>query len=498
MSINESAIGSAVDSSYKLYIGGKWVAGSEGRMISSYNPSNGEKLADFTDASHADVDAAVEAATKAFETWKEVGIQERSTLLLKIADLIDENADHLALVETLDNGKPLRETKAVDVPASSDHFRYFAGVIRSEEGTAQALDENTLTINLKEPLGVVGQIVPWNFPFLMAAWKIAPAIAAGNTVVIHPSSSTSLSLLEFAKLLDQVLPAGVVNVVTGRGSDSGDYMLQHPGFAKLAFTGSTQVGYEVAAAAAKRLIPATLELGGKSANIYFDDAPWERAIEGAQLGILFNQGQVCCAGSRVFVQEGIYDKFVAALKDAFEKVKVGLPWQDGVQMGAQVNGRQLEKILDYVKIGQDEGATLVTGGQKLANDGLENGVFMAPTILADATNDMRIAQEEIFGPVATVIKFKDVDDVIKLANESEYGLGGAVWTSNLNTALKVARGVRTGRMWVNTYNQLPAGAPFGGYKKSGIGRETYKSILDAYTQTKNIYISTKEKTEGLY
>ncbi|GGL49108.1 aldehyde dehydrogenase family protein [Sporolactobacillus putidus] len=498
MSVPESVLNQTVDSAYKLYIGGKWVDGSGNRKLASYNPSNGEKLAEFVNASHEDVDAAVEAATKAFESWKDVGVQEKSAILLKIADLIDANADRLALVETLDNGKPLRETKNVDVPASSDHFRYFAGVIRSEEGTAKALDENTLTINLKEPIGVVGQIVPWNFPLLMAAWKIAPAIAAGNTVVIHPSSSTSLSLLELAKLLDQVLPAGVVNVVTGRGSDSGDYMLHHPGFAKLAFTGSTQVGYEVADAAAKALIPATLELGGKSANIFFDDAPWERAIEGAQLGILFNQGQVCCAGSRLFVQEGIYDKFVAALKTAFEKVKVGLPWEDGVQMGAQVNERQLDKILDYVKIGEDEGAKLVTGGCKLTNEGLEKGVFLAPTILADATNDMRIAQEEIFGPVATVIKFKDADEAIKLANQSEYGLGGAVWTSNLNTALRVARGVRTGRMWVNTYNQLPAGAPFGGYKKSGIGRETYKSILDAYTQTKNIFISTKETADGLY
>ncbi|MCO7127172.1 aldehyde dehydrogenase family protein [Sporolactobacillus shoreicorticis] len=498
MSIQDTVLEHAVDADYKLYIGGKWVEGSEGKKIASYNPSTSEKLTEFVDASHADVDAAVEAATKAFETWKDVSVQEKSTFLLKIADLIDENADHLALVETLDNGKPLRETKSIDVPASSDHFRYFAGVIRSEEGTANALDENTLTINLKEPIGVVGQIVPWNFPLLMAAWKIAPAIAAGNTVVIHPSSSTSLSLLELAKIFDQVLPAGVVNVVTGRGSDSGDYMLHHPGFAKLAFTGSTQIGYEVAEAAAKRLIPATLELGGKSANIFFDDAPWERAIEGAQLGILFNQGQVCCAGSRIFVQEGIYDKFVSALKEAFEKVNVGLPWEDGVQMGAQVNKRQLEKILDYVKIGQDEGAKLVTGGCQLTDNNLEKGVFMAPTLLADASNDMRIAQEEIFGPVATVIKFKDVDEVIKLANQSDYGLGGAVWTRDINKALRVARSVRTGRMWVNTYNQLPAGAPFGGYKKSGIGRETYKSILDAYTQTKNIYISTKETVDGLY
>ncbi|GER67353.1 aldehyde dehydrogenase [Weizmannia acidilactici] len=488
----------AVDEQYKLYIGGKWVEGTSGRKITSYNPGNGEKLSEFVDASHADVDAAVEAATEALQSWKKTSILERSQMLLKIADLIDENAEHLALVETLDNGKPLRETKGIDIPLSADHFRYFAGVIRSEEGTAKALDEETITINLKEPIGVVGQIVPWNFPLLMAAWKIAPAIAVGNTVVIHPSSSTSLSLLELAKLLDQVLPAGVVNVVTGRGSDSGNYMLEHPGFSKLAFTGSTEVGYTVAKAAADKLIPATLELGGKSANIIFDDAPWEQALEGAQLGILFNQGQVCCAGSRIFVQEGIYDKFLAALKEAFEKIKVGLPWEDGVQMGAQINERQLEKILEYVEIGQKEGARLVTGGRRLTENGLDQGFFMAPTILADATNDMRIAQKEIFGPVATVIKFKTEEEVIRMANDSEYGLGGAVWTANFNRAMRVARCVETGRMWINTYNQLPAGAPFGGYKKSGIGRETYKSILDAYTQTKNIFINLKESPYGLY
>ncbi|WP_249365616.1 aldehyde dehydrogenase family protein [Cytobacillus citreus] len=486
-----------IDSKYKLYINGEWTEGSEGKTIAAYNPSNGEKLADFIDASHADVDAAVEAAQNAFKTWKHVSIEERSKLLLQIADLIDENREHLAIAETLDNGKPLRETINADVPLSADHFRYFAGVIRSEEGTAQQLDENNLTLTLKEPIGVVGQIIPWNFPLLMAAWKIAPAIAAGNTVVISPSSTTSLSILELAKILDQVLPAGVVNVITGRGSYSGDYMLHHEGFAKLAFTGSTDVGYLVAKAAADRLIPATLELGGKSANIFFNDANWERAVEGATNGILFNQGQVCSAGSRIFVQAGIYDEFLTALKEKFESVKVGLPWEEGTQMGAQINQRQLDKILEYVKIGQEEGATLVTGGYQLQEKGLENGVFMAPTILA-GTNDLRIAQEEIFGPVATVIKFETEEEVIAMANDSEYGLGGGVWTSNLNTALRVARSIETGRMWVNQYTNFSAGAPFGGYKKSGIGRETYKSILDAYTQTKNIFISTKEDADGLY
>ncbi|QOV10976.1 aldehyde dehydrogenase family protein [Viridibacillus arvi] len=490
-------IANIIDSQYKLYINGEWTEGSEGNTIAAYNPSNGEKLADFIDASHADVDAAVEAAQNAFKTWKHVSIEERSKLLIQIADLIDANREHLAMVETLDNGKPLRETMSADVPLSADHFRYFAGVIRSEEGTAQQLDENNLTLTLKEPIGVVGQIIPWNFPLLMAAWKIAPAIAAGNTVVISPSSTTSLSILELAKILDQVLPAGVVNVITGRGSNSGDYMLHHEGFAKLAFTGSTDVGYLVAKAAADHLIPATLELGGKSANIFFNDANWERAVEGATNGILFNQGQVCSAGSRIFVQVGIYDEFLIAIKEKFESVKVGLPWEEGTQMGAQINQRQLDKILEYVKIGQEEGATLVTGGYQLQDKGLENGVFMAPTILA-GTNDMRIAQEEIFGPVATVIKFETEEEVIAMANDSEFGLGGGVWTSNLNTALRVARSIETGRMWVNQYTNFSAGAPFGGYKKSGIGRETYKSILDAYTQTKNIFINTKEDADGLY
>lgn len=495
---NKVNIKQVVSDTYQLYINGVWTEGSDNKKITSYNPSNGEKLAEFVDATHEDVDQAINAAQEAFKTWKDLDVITRSTMLLKIADVIDENKEKLALVETLDNGKPLRETMAIDVPASADHFRYFAGVIRAEEGSVKDFDKDTLSIVIKEPIGVVGQIIPWNFPLLMGAWKIAPALAAGNTVVIHPSSTTSLSLLELFKIFDQVLPKGVVNLITGRGSDSGNYMLDHEGFDKLAFTGSTEIGYTVAKAAADKLIPATLELGGKSANIIFDDANWERALEGVQLGILFNQGQVCCAGSRVFVQEGIYDKFVIALKEKFEGIKVGLPWEEGVQMGAQINDKQLEGILKYVDIGVKEGATLVTGGKKVTGAGLENGAFLEPTLLADANNTMCIAQEEIFGPVATVMKFKTEEEVIALANQSEYGLGGAVFTQNINTALRVSRAVRTGRMWVNTYNQLPAGAPFGGYKKSGIGRETHKSMLDAYSQMKNIYIVTKEQSDGLY
>lgn len=332
----------------------------------------------------------------------------------------------------------------------------------------------------------------------MAAWKIAPALAAGCTIVIHPSSSTSLSILSFAQKINHLLPQGVFNVITGKGSKSGEYMLHHKGFNKLAFTGSTEVGRKIGIAAAEMLIPSTLELGGKSANIFFDDMPFDKALEGAQKGILFNQGQVCCAGSRIFVQESIYDKFISALKEEFKKIKVGLPWEDDTQMGAQVNENQVKIISKYIDIAKEEGCEILTGGQKLNEGELEKGEFFQPTIILASSNDKRIAQEEIFGPVAVVIKFKDEADVIKMANDSEYGLGGGVWTTNINRALRVSKALETGRVWVNCYNRLPAGAPFGGYKTSGIGRETHKMMLEAYTQVKNIYISMREEREGMY
>ena len=483
------------DEVYGLLINGEWTSGGE--TLVSYNPANGEALAKFTEASDADVDAAVAAAQEAFKSWKKTTTAERAAILNKIADVIDENAELFALQETLDNGKPIRETRAADIPLAADHFRYFASVIRGEEGSATQLDQEDLSIILREPIGVVGQIIPWNFPFLMAAWKIAPALAAGCTIVIHPSSSTSLSLLSFGQKVNHLLPKGVLNIITGKGSKSGEYMLHHKGFNKLAFTGSTAVGRRVGIAAAEMLIPATLELGGKSANIFFDDMPFDKALEGAQKGILFNQGQVCCAGSRIFVQEGIYDKFVAALAEEFKKVKLGLPWEDDTQMGAQVNANQVETILSYVKIGEQEGARIITGGKKAAGD-LAKGEFVEPTLIAADSNDARISQEEIFGPVATVIKFKTEEEVIKMANDSEYGLGGAVWSKDINRCLRVSNALETGRVWVNCYNRLPAGAPFGGYKTSGIGRETHKMMLAAYTQVKNIYISTREEREGMY
>ncbi|WP_289001636.1 aldehyde dehydrogenase family protein [uncultured Megasphaera sp.] len=487
-----------IQESYNLYINGQWVPASDGKTFKAYNPANGDVLSTCAEATKEDVDTAVAAAHEALRTWRLVEPIERQKILLKIADIIDENKEHLAMIETLDNGKPIRETLNVDIPAAADHFRYFAGAIRTQEGRAVMLDNNTMSIVLHEPIGVVGQIVPWNFPFLMAAWKLAPVLAAGCTTVIKPSSSTSLSVLELMRLIGDVVPAGVINVITGKGSKSGQYLLDHPDLQKLAFTGSTEVGRGVYKAAMDKLIPATLELGGKSANIFFEDAKWDMAMDGAQLGILFNQGQVCCAGSRIFVQESIYDKFVNELAARFQRVKVGLPWDPETQMGSQINEAQVKKILDYVEIGKQEGARLVCGGERATENGLDKGCFIKPTIFADVKNDMRIAQEEIFGPVVCIIPFKDESDVIAMANDSEYGLGGGVWTRDINRAIRVCRAIETGRMWVNTYNSIPAGAPFGGYKLSGIGRETDKIILEHYTQTKNIMINLSEKPSGLY
>ena len=483
---------------YQLFIGGQWRDASDGEFFTTKCPANGEKLAECAQATKEDVDDAVREAWKAFETWKKVPTSERAAILNKIADIIDANTEHLAMVESLDNGKPIRETMAIDIPLSAKHFRYFAGCIMAEEGSANILDEQFLSLILREPIGVVGQIVPWNFPFLMAAWKLAPVLAAGCCTVFKPSSDTSLSVLEFARLVQDVIPKGVFNVITGSGSKSGQYMLDHKGFRKLAFTGSTEVGRQVALAAADRLIPATLELGGKSANIFFPDCNWEQAIDGLQLGILFNQGQVCCAGSRVFVHEDIYDKFLEDAVKAFNNVKEGVSWDPETQMGSQINERQLEKILSYVEIGKQEGARLICGGERITDGELAKGCFMRPTLLADVTNDMRVAQEEIFGPVACILKFRDEDEVIRMANDNAYGLGGAVWTRDLNRAIRVSRGIETGRMWVNTYNQIPEGSPFGGYKESGIGRETHKVILEHYTQMKNIMINLSEAPSGFY
>lgn len=483
---------------YGLLINNEWVPASDNAEFLVYNPANGEQLSICAEATYDDVDRAVQVANEAFKSWRHTSQIERADLLLQIADAIEARKEHFAKVETYDNGKPIRETLNVDVPLAVDHFRYFAGVLRAEEGSAQVFDENTLSLILREPIGVVGQVVPWNFPFLMAAWKLAPALAAGCTVVIKPSSHTSLSLLELGDILKDILPPGVVNIITGKGSKSGQYILDHPGFSKLAFTGSTEVGLDVYKAASERLIPATLELGGKSANIFFDDANWKQALDGAMLGILFNQGQVCCAGSRIFVQDTIYDTFVEELAALFDKVQVGLPWDENTQLGSLIYEGQVQKVLEYVDIAKEEGATIVAGGVRVTDGELGKGCFVRPTLIANATNDMRVAREEIFGPVAVVIKFHSEDEVIAAANDSLYGLGGGVWTQNINRAIRVARAIETGRMWVNTYNSIPAGAPFGGYKQSGIGRETHKVILEHYTQMKNIIVNLSDKPSGFY
>lgn len=480
---------------YQLLINGQWRDGASGKTFTSHNPATGEQLAVLAEADQADVDLAVQSAWTAFTSWSQTSVAERSALLLKIADRLEAEAERFATLETLDNGKPIRETSAVDIPAAVDHFRYFAGVIRAHSDEADVIDKDTLSLVLSEPIGVVGQIIPWNFPFLMGAWKIAPALAAGNCIVIKPSKETSISLIEFGRILSDVLPAGVVNILTGSGSRTGQYMLDHQGFSKLAFTGSTDIGYNVAKAAAEKLIPATLELGGKSANIVFADAQLDKAVEGAAIGILFNQGQVCCAGSRLLVQRPIYNEFLTQLKAKFDSVKVGDPLEPTTQMGTQVSESQMHKILSYVDIAvKEDGARLLTGGERCG----EQGAFVRPTIIADCKPNMRISCEEVFGPVLAVIPFDTEEEAVAIANDSEFGLGGAVWSRDINCALRVAKGVRTGRMWVNCYNQLPAHAPFGGYKKSGIGRETHKMILEAYTQKKNIFISTSESLTGLF
>ncbi len=486
------------DSTYGLFIDNQWSDGDSGKRIESFNPATGELLTSFPIASATDVDRAVQAAERAFPGWRATTPTERAIALAKIADLVEAQAERFAILETLEVGKPIRETRHNDIPLAIDHFRYFAGVIRGHTDEAVMLNEQVMSIVLSEPLGVVGQVIPWNYPFMMAAWKIAPAIAMGNTVVIKPSQTTSITILELAKILAQVLPPGVVNIVTGTGRVTGQAVLDHPRIRKLAFTGSTDVGRTVADAAAKRLVPATLELGGKSANIVFEDANWDKALEGAALAILLSQGQACESGSRLFLQESIYDRFLTALKAKFEAVRVGDPLDENTMMGTQASQKQMEKILSYVELGKQEGARVLTGGKRRTGGDYDKGFFLTPTILVDVRNDMRVVREEIFGPVVCVLPFKDEAEVIALANDSDYGLGGAVWTQDINRAIRVARAVETGKMWVNTYHEIPAHTPFGGYKQSGLGREAHKSMLNAYSQKKNIYINLGEKTLGMF
>lgn len=483
---------------YGLFINGEFKYSAAGETLDVTNPATGEVLAKIAKATEEDVDAAVKSAEEAFKTWRHTSHNEKAKLLNQIADKMEEHREELAKIESLNSGKAIRESLNIDIPMAIEHFRYFAGVILADEGTNKEIDADAISIIKHEPIGVVGAVVAWNFPMLLASWKLAPALAAGNAVVIQPSSSTPLSLLKFAEIVQDILPKGVLNVVTGKGSESGNAIFNHEDVAKVSFTGSTEVGYGVAEAAAKRIVPATLELGGKSANIIFDDANIEQAIEGAQLGILFNQGEVCSAGSRLYVQEGIYDEFVAKLKDAFEKVRVGDPMDENNHYGSQTGQAQIDKIEEYIELAKQEGLNIVTGGKRLMDNGRDKGFFFPPTIIEFEDNKSRLVQEEIFGPVVLVSKFKTKEEVIEKANDSEYGLAGGIFTANLNDALQVANAMDTGRIWINTYNQIPAGSPFGGYKKSGIGRETYKDTLRHYQQVKNIYIDYSDKAKGIY
>lgn len=482
---------------YGLFIGGEWKDAADGATFDVINPATGEIMTKCAEATKDDVDAAVAAARAAFPVWKATMPAERAVLLNKIADIIDANAGVLAAAESADVGKPIREATIIDVPTTADQFRYYAGLIRGEEGSFTKVDPMTMAIMIPEPLGVVGQIVPWNFPLMIGSWKLAPALAAGNCVVFKPSSDTSLATMLFVEMIADVLPAGVLNVVTGAGDKAGQWILDHPDINKLSFTGSTAVGYKVAKAAAEKIIPATLELGGKSPNIFFEDCNMEKAVEGVQLGILFNQGEVCAAGSRIFVQDTIYDEFVGKLVEKFNKIAIGDPSQMTTQLGAIVSEKQMNRVLNYIEVGKAEGAKVLCGGERHMDGECAKGFFIKPTLL-EGTNDMRIAQEEIFGPVGVVIKFSTEEEVIAMANGTQYGLAGAVWTKDITRALRVAQSIESGRVWINSCSNVPAGIPFGGMKKSGYGKEINKSALEHYRTVKAIEISTMETPLGFY
>jgi aldehyde dehydrogenase len=488
---------------YGNFIGGKWVDPVAGRYFTDHSPINGEKLAEIARSSPEDVELALDAAHAAKKAWRHTSQTVRSDLLIEVSDRIRKHLDLLAHVETMDNGKPIRETLNADVPLAADHFRYFAGCIRAEEGSISEIDDDTVAYHYKEPLGVVGQIIPWNFPLLMAVWKLAPAIAAGNCVVIKPASETPLSLLLLADLIADVLPPGVLNVVTGGGAEIGKALAANPRIAKIAFTGETTTGRMIMQYAAETIIPMTLELGGKSPNIFLedvmdaDDAFLDKALEGFTL-YAFNKGEVCTCPSRALIQESIFDEFLAKAVARVEKIKVGDPLDPTTMMGAQASRDQLEKILRYIDIGKQEGATCVTGGQQAELGGdLENGYYVQPTVFV-GHNKMRIFQEEIFGPVLSVTKFKTIEEAIEIGNDTVYGLGAGVWSRDGTNAYRVGREIEAGRVWTNCYHVYPAGAAFGGYKQSGFGRETHKMMLEHYQQTKNLLVSYSPKAMGFF
>ena len=487
---------------YENFIGGKWVAPTKGQYFENISPVDGNSFTKVARSSEEDIELALDAAWEAAKTWNHTSATERSNILLKIADRMEENLEVLARAETWDNGKALRETRAADMPLAIDHFRYFAGVIRAEEGTASELDANTLSMNILEPLGVVGQIIPWNFPILMAAWKVAPALAAGNCVVLKPAEQTPVGILILMELIEDILPAGVLNVVNGFGVEAGKPLASNPRINKIAFTGETTTGQLIMQYASKNIIPVTLELGGKSPNVFFesimevDDEYFDKCLEGAVMFAL-NQGEVCTCPSRMLVQESIYDKFIERVIERAKAIKLGHPLDPGTMMGAQASNDQYEKILSYIELGKEEGCEVLTGGKAAYNEGLEGGFYIEPTIFK-GNNKMRVFQEEIFGPVLCVTTFKDEAEALEIANDTLYGLGAGVWTRDTHQAYQISRGIKAGRVWVNCYHAYPAHAPFGGYKKSGIGRETHKMMLSHYRQTKNMLISYDKNALGFF
>jgi len=490
-------------SKYDNFIGGKFVPPVSGEYFDNISPIDGKVFTQAARSGKEDIELALDAAHQAFPSWSKTSVTTRSNMLLKIADIIEANLELLATVETIDNGKAIRETRAADLPLCIDHFRYFAGVIRSEEGTISEHDEHTVSINLHEPLGVVGQIIPWNFPLLMATWKIAPALAAGNCVIVKPAEQTPTSIMFLMELIQDILPAGVLNVVSGFGPEAGKPLATSPRVQKVAFTGETTTGRLIMQYASENLIPVTMELGGKSPNIFFpsvadhDDAFFDKAIEGAVLFAL-NQGEVCTCPSRILVHESIYDKFMKRVVERTNAIVMGNPLDGNVMMGAQASNDQYEKIQSYLKIGVEEGAEVLAGGSanKLSGD-LEGGYYIQPTILK-GHNKMRVFQEEIFGPVVCVTTFKTTEEAIEIANDTLYGLGAGVWTRDAHELYQVPRAIQAGRVWVNSYHAYPAHAPFGGYKKSGFGRETHKMMLAHYRQTKNMLISYDKNKLGFF
>ncbi|PFG34192.1 acetaldehyde dehydrogenase ExaC [Sanguibacter antarcticus] len=490
-------------SRYEHWIGGGWVAPVTGQYFDDISPVNGRPFAEVGRGTAEDIEAALDAAHRAAPAWGKTTSTERAAVLNAVADVITANLEMLAVAETWDNGKPIRETLGADLPLAADHFRYFASLIRSQEGEFTEVDGDTIAYHYAEPLGVVGQIIPWNFPILMATWKLAPALAGGNAVVLKPAEQTPVSILVLMELLADVLPPGVVNVVNGFGLEAGKPLASSPRIRKIAFTGETTTGRLILQYASANIIPATVELGGKSPNLFFEDVAdrhddyYDKAQEGFVL-FAFNQGEVCTCPSRSLVQASIYDSFIG---DAIERTRTaiqGNPLDTETQVGAQASNDQLEKILSYIDIGRQEGAALLLGGERVDLGGdLTGGYYVAPTIF-EGKNSMRVFQEEIFGPVVAVTSFTDYDDAIALANDTLYGLGAGVWSRNGNLAYRAGRDIKAGRVWVNNYHAYPAGAAFGGYKSSGIGRENSKAALAHYQQTKNLLVSYSEKPAGFF